>query len=115
MPEQVLTEIAAALAAKTAESIYELVRRKFKARKQALDALEAADGASPGSPEVTRLAQELATAEAYDEQFRAQLRTRWKTLNAQSAGAAATNIISGTVKGNAVQAHDIDGDITFGP
>jgi hypothetical protein len=114
VPELVLIEIAAALAAKTAESIYELVRNKFKARKQALDALEAADGAAKDSPQVIALAEELATAEAYDQQFSEQLRAQWATVQGQASADNVANTISGTVHGNVVQARDIHGNITLG-
>ena len=114
MPELILIEIAAALAAKTAESVYELVRRKFRTRKQALAALEAADGAAKDSPQVIALAEELATAEAYDPRFSEQLRAQWAAVQGQASGGSVANSISGTVTGNVVQARDITGDITFG-
>lgn len=108
MPDVILVEIAAALASKATESLYNLVRDKFKGQKKALEVLAAADGAAPDSPQVVALAEELATAEANDEQFAARLRAEW----GQTAGVV--NKISGTVTGNVVQARDIHGDITFG-
>ena len=114
MPELVLIEIAAALAAKTAESVYELVRNKFKARKQALATLEAANGAAKDSPQVIALAEELATAEAYDPQFSEQLRAQWAAVQGQASDGGVVNTISGRVTGNVVQARDITGDISFG-
>jgi hypothetical protein len=114
MPELVLIEIAAALAAKTAESVYELVHNKFKARKQALAALEAANGAAKNSPQVIALAEELATAEAYDPRFSEQLRARWAAVQGQASDGGVANIISGAVTGNVIQARDITGDISFG-
>jgi hypothetical protein len=114
VPELVLIEIAAALAAKTAESVYELVRNKFKARKQALATLEAADGAAKDSPQVNALAEELATAEAYDPQFSEQLRAQWAAVQGQASGGGVVNTISGEVTGNVVQARDITGDISLG-
>jgi hypothetical protein len=115
VPEQVLIEIAAALAAKTAESVYELVRNKFKTRKPALATLQAAHGAAKDSPKVIALAEELATAEAYDPQFSEQLRAQWAAIQGQAVGGGVANTISGTVTGNVVQARDITGDISFGP
>ena len=51
MPEPILVSIAAALATKSATSLYDLVKRKFTGRKEAVAALEAADGTAPDSPE----------------------------------------------------------------
>ena len=114
MAEVILIEIAAALAAKTAESLYELVRNKFKTRKQALQALDAANGAAPDSPQVIALAEELATAEAYDQQFGQQLRAQWAAIQGHASDGGVVNTISGTVHGGAVQARDIHGGVTFG-
>jgi hypothetical protein len=93
MPELVLIEIAAALAAKTAESMYELVCKKFKDRRKALEALDAAQGKREDSPEVLALAQELDMAEAYDVRFKEQLRAEWAAVRIQapaSNGSAST-------------------------
>jgi hypothetical protein len=114
-----LVEIAAALAAKAAESLYDLVRDKFRSRKKALSVLEAADGQAPDSAEVTALAEELAIAEAYDEKFSEQLRAQWAAIRGDSgqsaaSGHSAVNQISGSVTGNVIQARDITGDITLG-
>ena len=114
MPELMLIEIAAALAAKATELLYELVRNKFKGRKQALEALDAANGAAPDSPQVIKLAEELAMAEAYDEQFKEQLRREWTTIKAEASDSGVANSISGTVTGNVLQTRDIHGNITFG-
>jgi hypothetical protein len=114
--EPVLIEIAAALAAKTAESLYNLVRNKFKGRKQALDTLNAANGAPKDSPQVIALAEELATAEAYDPQFSEQLRRGWAEIQTHNvaSGDGVANSVSGNVKGSVVQARDIHGNISFG-
>lgn len=115
MPEQILMEIAAALAAKTAESLYDLVKNKFKGRRQALSALEAANGATDESPQVAELAEQLAIAETEDPQFGEELRAQWaaaRRRNSASDSGVANNI-SGSVRGNVVQARDIKGDITF--
>lgn len=116
MPETVLVEIAAALAAKAASSLYDFVKDRFKGRKKALALLEAADGAAPESPQVLALADELQTAGDYDPAFAEQLRAQWVAVQ---SGATATgtesvaNSISGSVHGPVVQARDIHGDITF--
>lgn len=112
MPDVILVEIAAALASKATESLYDLVRDKFKGRKKALEVLAAADGAAPGSPPVVALAEELETAEAYDEQFAARLRAEWNQIAASGGGVV--NQVSGNVTGNVIQARDIHGDITLG-
>lgn len=105
MPDTVLVEIAAALAAKASDSLYDLVRNAFKGRKKAIQALDAADGAAPDSPLLVALARELELAETSDQRFAEQLRAEWSGV---------VNRITGTVTGNVVQARDIHGDITFG-
>jgi hypothetical protein len=117
VPEAVLVEMAAALAAKGAESLYDFVKDRFKGRKKALAVLEAANGTEPESLQVLALADELQTAGDYDPAFAEQLRAQWAAIHtgATAAGAeAVTNSISGTVHGPVVQAHDIHGNITFG-
>jgi hypothetical protein len=93
------------------------VRDKFKGRKKALEVLAAADGAAPDSPQVVALAEELETAEAYDEQFAGRLRAQWNQAEwnqiAASSGGV-VNQVSGTVTGNVIQARDIHGNITLG-
>jgi hypothetical protein len=113
MPEIVLIEIAAALAAKVAESLYDLVKGKFKGRKQAMETLDAAIGAAPDSPQVIALARELEMAEAYDPAFGERLRAEWVSVRSQASGGGVTNSVTGQVLGNVVQARDIHGSITF--
>ncbi|ONI81013.1 hypothetical protein ALI144C_20835 [Actinosynnema sp. ALI-1.44] len=114
MPEPILVAISAALAGKAITSLYDFVRTKFATRKEAAAALEAAQGAAPDSPEVQRLATELARTEAADPEFGAQLRTQWQA--AQQTGARTGNMsISGTMDNTKfVQAQNIHGDINFG-
>ena len=117
MPEAVLVEIAAALAAKATESLYDFVKDRFKVRKKALAVLEAADGTAPESPQVLALAHELQTAGDYDPAFAEQLLAQWAALQSGATVAdvgSVTNSVSGTVRGPVVQARDIQGDITFG-
>jgi hypothetical protein len=114
MPEPVLVAIAAALAGKAAHSLYDLVKRKFSGRKQAIAALEAAKGAEPDSAEVQVLAAELERVEAEDPQFATELREVWREASVQQADhGSVINQISGNVDGKVVQARDIKGDITF--
>lgn len=111
MPEPILVSIAAAIAGKSATSLYDLVKRKFAGRKQATAALEAAQGAAPDSPEVTTLATHLTAVEADDPTFRAELRQTWQQINVEEGGVV--NQITGDVSGKVVQARDIKGNITF--
>lgn len=116
MPEAVLVEIAAALAAKTAGSLYDFVKDRFKGRKKALAVLDAADGTAADSPQVLALADEIQTAGDYDPAFGEQLLAQWATIQTGATGTSAeavTNSISGTVHGPVIQAHDIQGDITL--
>jgi len=111
MPEPILVSIAAALAAKSATSLYDLVKRKFAGRDDAAAALEAADGASPDSAEVATLATHMAAVENDDPAFRTELRNTWQQVSAGQDGVI--NQVTGNVSGNVVQARDIDGGISF--
>jgi hypothetical protein len=114
MPELVLIEIAAALAAKSTESMYDLVRNKFKSRKQ-VAVLSEAGGAPGDSPQVIALAEEIAAAESSDQQFSSQLRHTWAEIQTNSVPPADGVFNSvGRVQGNVVQARDIHGNISFG-
>lgn len=111
MPDPILVSIAAALAAKSATELDDLVKRKFTGRKDAETALEAADGAAPGSPEVTAVATYLAADETEDPAFAMALRQTWQRVSATRGGVV--NQITGTVSGNVVQARSIKGGISF--
>ncbi len=111
MPEPILVSIAAALAAKSATSLYELVKRRFAGRADAGAVLEAADGAQPESPEVAALATRLAAEETEDPAFGVELRQVWQQVNASGDGVV--NQITGNVSGKVVQARDIEGGISF--
>jgi hypothetical protein len=117
VPEAVLVEIAAALAAKAAGSLYDFVKDRFKGRKKALAVLEAADGTAPESSQVLALADELQTAGDYDRAFAEQLLAQWAALQSGATVVdvgSVTNSVSGTVHGPVVQARDIQGNITLG-
>lgn len=111
MPEPVLVSIAAALAAKSATSLYELVKRKFSGRKEAQAALEAAEGAASDSAEVEALATQLADTERRDPAFATELRNAWQQVSATDG--RVVNQITGNVSGKVVQARDIEGGVTF--
>jgi hypothetical protein len=111
VPEPVLVSIAAALAAKSATSLYDVVKRRFSGRNEAEAALEAADCAAPDSPEVETLAAHLAAAQAEDPTFGTELRRAWEQVRAERGGVV--NQITGNVSGKVVQARDIEGGISF--
>jgi hypothetical protein len=111
VPDPILVSIAAALAAKSATSLYDLVKRKLTGRGEAEAALDAAEGAPPDAPEVTALAAHLATVEAEDPPFSEELRYMWQQVSAGEDGVV--NQITVNVSGKVVQARDIKGDISF--
>lgn len=113
MPEPVLVSIAAALAGKTAMSLYDLVKKKFASRAEAKAALAAAEGAPADSPQVRTLAAELERAESTDPEFGSELRTLWTSVSVQQqAGNGSVSAqISGTVN-KSVIARDI-GEVRF--
>ena len=111
MPEPILVSIAAALAAKSATSLYDLVKRRFTGRKEAEAVLETAGDMPPDSPEVATLATHLAAAEVDDPAFGVELRHTWQQVSASRGGVV--NQITGNVSGKVVQARDIEGDISF--
>jgi hypothetical protein len=111
VPEPILVSIAAALAAKSATSLYELVKQRFAGRTEAEAVLVAADGASPDSPEVVALATRLDTEQTEDPAFGVELRQVWQQTSASGDGVV--NQITGNVSGKVVQARDIEGGISF--
>jgi len=111
VPEPILVSIAAAIAAKSATSLYDLVKRRFTGRGEAAAALEAAENAGPESAEVATLATHLAAEEAQDPAFGVELRNTWQLVNAESGGVV--NQITGNVSGKVVQARDIEGGVSF--
>jgi hypothetical protein len=113
--EPILVSIAAALAAKSIGSLYDLVKGKFAKRAEARAALEAAQGATPDSTEVAALAEHLADAAGEDPAFDQRLRETWQaTVVEQRADrGGTTNQITGDVHGRVVQARDMHGDVTF--
>jgi hypothetical protein len=114
MPEPILVAISAALAGKAVTSLYDLVKKKFGARKEAIAALDAAKGAAPDSTEVQVLAAELERAEAADPQFSRELRELWRSVSVRQADhGAVINEISGNVSGKVIQARDIQGGVSF--
>jgi hypothetical protein len=113
MPEPVLVSIAAALATKTVQSVYELVKKKFANRREAKAALEAAEGKPADSPEVLALAGHLERTEAEDPQFAAGLRHLWTSQTITQSGVGTTynntNSVSGHVAGPVIQIGHVSG------
>ena len=110
MVEPILVSVAAALAAKSAAALYDLVKRRFAGRQEAEAALDAADGAPPDSPEVAALADRLATEVAEDPAFGKELRRTWQQVSS-GAGSMANQIIGNPTR--TVQARDVEGGISF--
>lgn len=115
VPDPILVSIAAALAGKAADSLYDLVKQKFGKRSSGSAALQAAEGAAPDSAEVVLLAAELGRAEQCDPDFSARLRDTWHHLSVRQHTdlGVVTNQISGDVAGKVVQARDIGGSVDF--
>ena len=114
MPEPILISIAAAVAAKGAAGIYDLVKRKFAKDATSTKALKSAIAAPDDPQSVTALAERLQHAEANDQEFAEALLSEWHKLPAPStAGANIYNKIVGDVTGKVVQARDVHGNISF--
>ena len=113
MVEPVLIAVATALASKAAAGLYDLVRTKLAESKEQTAILDSAAGAEPGSPPVLRLAEILERAEQTDPEFGVRLRGEWVKISTADSRGDTANEITGTVSGNAVQARDIQGGITF--
>jgi hypothetical protein len=102
--------VATALATQSVGALFELVKIKFAARREAAAALEAATGAAADSPEVAAVAGHLAAAAEEDPGFAAELQRTW-SATAEHDGVV--NQITGKVTGKVVQARDIEGGVTF--
>jgi hypothetical protein len=115
MSDPILIAISAALAGKTATSLYDLVRAKLRGRPGGEVALAAATDATPDSPQVAALAEQLHDAEADDPHFREALRALWasSSVNNLAGPDGVVNQVSGTVSGTVVQARDVHGGISF--
>lgn len=113
MADPILVAIAAAVAGKSAGSLYDLVKRKL-GKGKAADTLAAAEGAAPESEEVNALHAELEAAETADPTFSAALRKLWLDQSVEQVAdrGGVANQISGNVREKVVQARDI-GKITF--
>jgi hypothetical protein len=109
MPEPILVSIAAALAAKGATGLYDLVRRKFAKNPPAIAALEAAAAAPEDDRPIAALAERLSEAEVEDAEFAEALREEWSRVSPGDVH----NSVTGTVTGKVVQLRDVHGNINL--
>ncbi|MGM1065553.1 hypothetical protein [Saccharothrix sp. Mg75] len=110
MPEPMLVSIAASLAARTASTLYDLVRTRFAGDPEAAGALVAADGQPEGSSQVAALGEALERTAAADPGFAEALGREYGSVTQTGR---VVNHISGTVHGNVLQAGDIQGGVSF--
>ncbi|MEV6824575.1 hypothetical protein [Amycolatopsis sp. NPDC051102] len=114
MPEPILISIAAALAAKGATGLYELVRRKFAKNPPAIAALEAAAAAPEDNRPITALAERLSEAQVEDAEFAEALREEWEKLpESRVSRGDVHNTVTGNVTGKVVQLRDVHGNINL--
>ncbi|MEV7096163.1 hypothetical protein AB0M80_25255 [Amycolatopsis sp. NPDC051045] len=114
MPEPILISIAAALAAKGATGLYDLVKRKFAKNPTAIAALEAASAAPDDNRPITALAERLYEAEVEDGQFAEALREEWEKLpESRVSQGEVHNTVTGNVTGKVVQLRDVHGNINL--
>ncbi|MGW3993781.1 hypothetical protein ACWEF6_09855 [Amycolatopsis sp. NPDC004772] len=114
MPEPILVSIAAALAAKGATGLYDLVRRKFAKHPPAIAALEAAAAAPDDDQPIQALAERLSEAEVEDAEFAEALREEWAKLPASRVSHGDVhNTVTGNVTGRVVQLRDVRGNINL--
>jgi hypothetical protein len=111
VPDHILMSIAVALATRSVNSLFDLVKQHFANRQEAAAALEAAQGAGEGSTEAATLARHLEQAVVEDPVFAADLRQMWQHAN--PGRGSVVNQIAGNVSGKVVQARDINGNVTF--
>ncbi|MGW3962838.1 hypothetical protein ACWED2_23680 [Amycolatopsis sp. NPDC005003] len=111
MPEPILVSIAAALAAKGATGLYDLVKRKFAKDPTAIALLEASSAAPEDARPVTALAERLQEAEAEDGEFAEALRAEWQQVSLSRG--SVHNQVTGNVTGKVVQARDVHGNINL--
>lgn len=95
------------------DSLSSTVRRAFGRRSTSTEAVKRL-GERPGDPEAIKaLAEALIADSDRDPQAGVQLRHWVAGAQRTLDGGSVTNVVSGQVGGNVVQAHDIHGDITF--
>ncbi|MBT8227007.1 MAG: hypothetical protein HKP61_21035 [Dactylosporangium sp.] len=125
--EDILTAVALAMAAKAVEGLTEggraafaaltrLVRGRFQRRASAQAALADAETGPPDEARVQSLRDELAQAAAEDPEFDRELRRLWRDVSPRPTAntGGVINTVAGSIAGNAVQARDVHGGISFG-
>jgi hypothetical protein len=129
MADEIMVAIASALAAKAADVVagaaheawvrlVRLVRARLGGDAPAAAALEAA-GSRPGDRKaVHQLGEALDRAALADPEFGGELRALWLEAgpHLSATGASAVNVVTGTVGGHLIQAHDlrVEGGIHLG-
>ncbi|TDW18946.1 hypothetical protein [Kribbella kalugense] len=108
--EPILISIAAAIAAKGAGSVYDLVKRRFGRDPEAMKELEAAETAPADPAAVEALAARLDLVRSADPSFAAELNRVWDEVPKDQR---VVNQISGPVSGKVVQAGEVTGNINF--
>jgi hypothetical protein len=111
VPEPIVVSAAAALAARSVGSLYDLVKRKFGVREEGHAALDAAAGATEATPGISSSSTHVAVAEAQDPAVLAELRGTWQKVRTDRGGVV--NHLTGDAFGTVVQARDIEGGISF--
>ncbi|MEV4053103.1 hypothetical protein AB0J55_18110 [Amycolatopsis sp. NPDC049688] len=114
MPEPILISIAAALAAKGATGLYDLVKRKFAKDPAAVALLDAASSAPEDARPIAALAERLSEAEVEDAEFSEALREEWGKLpESRVSQGDVHNTVTGKVSGKVVQLRDVHGNINL--
>lgn len=114
MPEPILISIAAALAAKGATGLYDLVKRKFAKDAVATAVLEAASAAPDDPQPISALAERLHQNEVNDQEFADALRAEWRRLpGTLTKHGGVHNQVTGNITGKVVQAGDVHGNISL--
>ena len=95
------------------ESLVHLVKRRRRRAPELAAAVQAVSDRPTDQALLNALATALESHSRVDAEFGRQLQ-EWYATASKTADGQTTNIISGTVKGPAVQARDIHGGISFG-
>lgn len=126
MAEPLTTSIATAIVAGAASAVSDgvralitklasLVRERFRRTPSDQEILESAVGAPRDHTTVLQLAEALERHMRNDPTFARNVRALWMEIQTE-AGVRdqVTNVVSGQVHGNVVQARDVQGGISFG-
>jgi len=96
-------------------ALVRLVRERLSKDSSTEAALLAAEADPADKTKVTRLAVALDLTAAHDEAFESRLRALWCDLKAATVvdHGSVVNTVNGQVRGNLIQAHTIDGGVSF--